>query len=159
MSSQDIAAAAEAGQAPGWKPEEGDLLVGTVVGLSRGWSDYLNGFYPIVTISPDQEQSRPYPIHSDSEEGQPVAVHCFQYVLMDRMTALRPESGELIAIKMGPKIPTKDGKRSVQTYTVSMNRDEDIWGDIASPRTQQPQVGRQTQLSVTDVTSDDDMPF
>jgi hypothetical protein len=147
----------DAGDAPGWKPEEGDVIVGTVVTLSKGWSDYKNGFYPIVTIQPDLDKCNPNPPRSEAEAGNPVAIHGFQFVLEDRFTALKPMPGERIGVKVGPKIPTKDGKRSVQTYTVKMDRAEDIWSDIKNPRLQgdKPAVAAgQTQMQ-----TDDDIPF
>ena len=139
--SDSLAGQLDAGDAVGWKPEEGDLLIGEVVGLSRGWSDYKDAFYPIVTIKPN-------------DGSDPVAVHGFQFVLEDRFTALKPMVGEEIGIKVGPKVPTKDGKRSVQTYTVKMNRSEDIWSDLTGPRQQAaPVVQTQTPAE------DEDIPF
>ena len=154
---QEFTETLEAGDAAGWKPEEGDVLVGVVSGLSKGWSDYKNGFYPIVTITPDLERCTPNPPRSDTEPGAAIAVHGFQFVLEDRFTALKPMPGERIGIKVGPKIPTKDGKRTVQTYTVKMDRTEDIWQDIRNPRlaAQTVQGTPVTQQQLTD----DDIPF
>lgn len=158
----DLAEQANVGEAPGWKPEENDLLIGRVVDLSTGWSDYKNAYYPIVTIQPDLEDCVPNPPNTDAEPGSPIAVHGFQFVLEDKFTALRPAQGERIAIKMGPQIPTKDGKRTVQTYTVKMDRTEDIWDKVKSPRAaaeQAPTRSAQQSIPVTDVSSDDDIPF
>lgn len=160
--SDSLAEQANVGEAPGWKPEEGDLLIGRVVDLSTGWSDYKNAYYPIVTIQPELDVCDPNPPHTDAEPGSPIAVHGFQFVLEDKFTALRPAQGERIAIKMGPQIPTKDGKRSVQTYTVKMDRTEDIWDKVKSPRAaaeQAPTRSGQQSIPVTDVASDDDIPF
>lgn len=148
-----------AGDAPGWKPEEGDLFVGTVSALSTGWSDYKEGYYPIVTITPDMNLCNPAPPHSEAEPGSPVAVHGFQFVLEDRFSALKPTVGERIGIKVGPKIPTKDGKRTVQTYTVKMDREQDIWSEVKGPRAPKgQQAAKQQELPVQEVT-DDDIPF
>lgn len=158
----DLGQSVEVGEAPGWKPEVGDVLIGTVSDLSTGWSDYKNAYYPIVTIDPELDNCIPNPPRSDAEPGSPIAVHGFQFVLEDKFTALRPAQGERIAIKMGPQIPTKDGKRSVQTYTVKMDRAEDIWSKVQSPRTsaeQAPTRSAQQSIPVTDVASDDDIPF
>lgn len=151
-----LASEAEVGDAPGWKPEEGDLLIGTVSGLSKGWSDYKQGFYPIVTITPELDKCNPEP-RSDSLPGEPIAVHGFQFVLEDRFSSLKPMPGERIGIKVGPKVPTKDGKRTVQTYTVKMERTEDIWSEIQNPRLakQTVQGTPVTQQQITD----DDIPF
>lgn len=154
---KDLVSQLDAGDAPGWKPEEGDVLVGNVVALAKGWSNYTQQYYPIVTIAPDMDKCDPAP-RSDALPGEPVAVHAMQYVLMDRFTRLKPEPGERIGIKVGPKLPTKDGARQVQTYTVKMDRGEDIWGDIANPRlSPQPTSGAPavTQQQVTD----DDLPL
>jgi hypothetical protein len=154
----DLVQGLETGEAPGWKPEEGDILVGIVVGLSKGWSDYKNGYYPIVTIQPDLDKCNPSPPRSDGGAEDPIAIHGFQFVLEDRFTALKPMPGETIGIKQGAKIPTKDGKRSVQTYTVKMDREEDIWREIQSPRAP-IQATRQQELPISEVASDDDIPF
>lgn len=129
----------------GWKPEPGDKVVGKVVGLQKGWSDYTDSYYPIVVIH-------------DEVTDEPMTVHGFHFVLKDRLASLRPRLGERIGIKMGDKIPSKDGKRSIQTYTVKIDgRTEDIWDDIKNPRT--AAAAAQTNAPATAIESDDDIPF
>jgi len=136
----------------GWRPEEGDLVIGKILSMTKGWSDYQQSYYPILVI------------HNELTD-EDIAIHGFHFVMLDRLTSLRPKVGERIGIKMGPKIPLKGNpKQSVQTYTIKVDgRSEDIdWDDIQSPRTQPTSEQdrlRQTSIPVTDVQSDDDIPF
>lgn len=130
----------------GWRPEEGSVLIGKVIGLTKGWSDYQQQYYPIVMVE-------------DEATGKPVAVHAFHFVLMDRLTSLRPVLGERIGIKMGAKVPLKGNpKQTVQTYTVKVEgRTEDVWNEVKTPRTQAPAA--QVNAPATAIESDDDIPF
>lgn len=149
-----------AGDAPGWMPEEGDLLIGTVLRLSKGWSDYKQGFYPIITVQPDALRSSPIPrTKDDADYVGPIAIHGFQFVLEDKFTALRPAPGEVIGIKVGPKVPTKDGKRTVATYTVQVEgRSEEIWDEIKGPRATTPVISPNAPVSES-VGQDEEIPF
>lgn len=137
MATDEQKAAAEFGLSDalpdGWRPEEGSVIVGRILSMTTGWSDQQQNYYPILVIH-------------DEVTDKDVAVHGFHFVLRDRLTALRPQQGERIGIKMGPKVPLKgDPSRSVQTYTVKVDgRTEDIWGKIQSPRVQ----AAQTQMPV-----------
>ena len=135
----DVSDALDEGYADGWRPDEGDKIVGTIVGLSKGWSDYRQGFYPIVTIH-------------DEATGKDIAVHGFHHALNRELIALKPKLGERIGIKCGAKVKTKDGKRNVQTYTVKVEgRTEDIWGSLSAPT---------PELVTNDPAHDsDDLPF
>lgn len=133
----------------GWRPEEGDLVIGRILALQAGWSEQQNRAYPILIVH-------------DEVTDKDISVHGFHFVLMDRLTRLQPQVGERVGIRMGPKVPLKgDSTRSVQTYTVKVEgRSENIWSQIKNPRVQ-PQ---QTQLPVpTDVAAteavDEDIPF
>jgi len=75
-------------EAPGWRPEKGDEIEGTVLGVKMTTSTF--GTYPIVFV-----------IGSDDE---PVALHCFHTVLQNEMVTQRPERGDAIYVKyLGPK--------------------------------------------------------
>lgn len=129
----------------GWRPEPGDKVIGKIIGLQKGWSDQQGAYYPIIILE-------------DELTGEAVSVHGFHYVLKERLASLRPVVGERIGIKMGDKIPSKDGRRTIQTYTVRVEgRSEDIWDDIKSPRTQAPAA--QTNAPATAIESDEDIPF
>lgn len=129
----------------GWRPEEGDIILGKVLSLSTGWSDEKEAYYPILVIE-------------DEISGKPVAVHAFHAALLDRLSKLKPEQGERVGIKMGPKVPLKSNpNRTVQTYTVKVDgRTEQIWDQFAPRRRGTAPV----QEELPDATgSDDDIPF
>ncbi len=149
----DLADSVDAGFAEGWRPEEGDKLVGKIVGLARGWSDQSESFYPIITIH-------------DETLDKDVAVHCFHYVLKNRVTDLKPKIDERIGIKYDGTVPTKDGKRTVAKYIVRVEgRDVDIWSQEAPPQQTAPvnspgSGGDDTSLEQNAGESDDDdIPF
>src|SRR6266487_2231880 len=108
--------------AEGWRPEVGDVIIGVVTDIARGFSDYRESYYPIVTIQPD--------------EGSPVAVHCFHTVLLNRMVELKPKIGETIGIKFvkGSEKSTDKGKRgntaSIYNVRVKGRSDSDIWNSM-----------------------------
>lgn len=140
--------------AAGWRPDEGAILVGRVVKVDLGWSDYTGSHYPIVTVQPDQ--------------GDPVAVHAFHTALRARLTMLKPMAGEKIGFKYHGKRPTKDGRRQVATYTVKIEgRDADVWGALsAAPPTPPagftPRTVEDTPIPPTSELTpveDDDIPF
>lgn len=152
----------------GWRPEEGDVLEGTVFSLDKGWSDYRaekgNGFYPIVTLK--------------AADGTVTNVHCFHAVLERRMLSLSPAIGDKLKITFLGKQPHKTNPRkSVSNYTVESNRAQDsegFWGSMGGGN-QPPQspasASRQTQRDTPPVSAadfeqgelpadgDDDIPF
>lgn len=142
-------------QAEGWRPEENDTLIGIVQAVSRGWSDQGEKFYPIVTISVEngtQKDGETVPAGTD------IAIHGFHFALGKRMIELQPVAGERVGIKMGAKVPTKDGKRTVQTYTFKVEgRDVDVWGSFDAPAPTKTGTV-QEELPTTSV-DDDDIPF
>lgn len=102
----------EQGFAPGWRPEAGDQIVGTIVDISEGEGDY--GPYPIVTI--------------ETADGD-LAVHAFHTVLRKELAAKRPVEGDRVGIKyLG--IPA--GKK-YEAYRVALER--------ATPRAGGPDWG------------------
>lgn len=129
----------------GWRPEEGDIVLGKVLNLQTAWSDEKEDYYPIIII--------------DDEVKGPVSVHAFHAALLDRLSKLKPEVGERIGIKMGPKVPLKSNpNRSVQTYTVRVEgRSEQIW-DKFPERRRGAAAPVQEELPDAE-TSDDDIPF
>ena len=142
----------------GWRPEEGSVLVGTVVSLDKGWSDYKSRFYPIVTLRQD--------------DGTVTNVHCFHAVLERRMMSLSPSVGDKLRITMGAKTKTKDGKREVTNYTVESNRPQDsagFWGSMGGNQPPQSPAGASRQqappVTTEDFTQeeldvgDEDIPF
>ena len=133
MSESDLTALPE-----GWRPKDGDVLIGSVTEVTRGWSDYADEYYPIVVVQP-------------KGDGPPVAVHAFHQVLKNRLTELRPRIGEELGIKYVGQTRSKDGKRTITVYIVKVNgRDNtaEVWDSVdATPRV------------ASDIPTDDDIPF
>lgn len=140
--------------APGWRPSEGDVIVGKVVELSKNWSTQTNSFYPIITI--------------EKEGGEKVAIHCFHFALKQKVLELRPQVGETIGCQFIGKRPQKNNaSRTVAVYGFKVKgRTADIYADI-----QQEKPG-QRQSSTSDIPAssddfapqdasndDDDIPF
>lgn len=105
--------------AQGWVPDDGAVLVGTVTDIAMGWSDFMNGHYPIVTVQPE-------------DGGDPVAVHGFHAALFSQLKQLRPEKGERIGIKYEGQRPHKtNAKQTVAVYIVKIDgRTADVWGQL-----------------------------
>ena len=101
----------ELGSAPAWRPdqEDADLLVGTVVDIDRGTSEYEP--YPLLTIE------------KEDGSGQ-VAVHAFHTVLKNELIRQQPQIGERIGIKFLGEQATKPGSRfkSFIGYRVKVDR-------------------------------------
>lgn len=155
MSSMDM------NYASGWKPDEGDTLIGTVVSIDFGWSNYTNAEYPIVTVQPEG---------TDKPDAR-VAVHCFHTALLNRIMSLRPTEGERIGIQYKGKEPSKDNPRNtVAKYVVRLDRKGDPWAGRARPEQQarpaQAPPESDIPASAEDFTDarpaspgDDDIPF
>jgi hypothetical protein len=127
--------------APGWRPQEGDKIIGQVIDLAQGWSDESESYYPIVTV------------HNE-ETDEDVAIHCFHFVLQKKMKELKPKVGERIGIIYKGKVPTKDGKRTVAVYNVKIDgRTVDIWSDPI------PEPVQNVQETLDTPEDDGDLPF
>lgn len=104
--------------APGWRPDEGELIVGKVVELGVGNGQW--GQYPIVTIR-------------DASTDEDVAVHGFHHSLRNRLLELKPRQGERIGIQYKGKRASKSHPgQMVAVYIVRIDgRDaEDAWGAL-----------------------------
>jgi len=139
----------------GWRPAEGDTLIGTVVEVSRNWSDYARAYYPIVTVQ------------SEGENSELIAVHCFHAVLKDRILALRPVVGDRIGIKY---VGSRDGKQpgtTVNLYTVRVQGKTNAGDPYAgmAPTPAAPPVPSDVPVNPEDFAqngpaqTDDDIPF
>lgn len=142
----------ELSYAEGWRPEEGDTIIGTVTDIGIGSSAY-GGTYPIVTVEVQ-------------DTGKEVAVHCFHAALRSRMLELRPEVGERIGVKYVGQEPhkTQPGK-TVAKYIVKIDGRgaANVWGNLAAdtPRSDVPEPAPEefTPARTTTVADDDDIPF
>lgn len=89
--------------APGWRPEVGDQIIGTILEISEApGTEY--GPYPLLTIAQD--------------DGTEVAVHAFHTVLKKELAAKRPVEGDRIGIKY---LGIPSGKR-YESYRVVLER-------------------------------------
>lgn len=108
-------------EAEGWRPTAGDSLTGTVTEVAKGWSDYTNSYYPIVTIQED-------------DTNRLISVHCFHEILRQRMMDARPVIGSPLTVKCIGEKETRDGKRKYVAYQVTVPGDtgERVWDDLGA---------------------------
>jgi len=135
--------------AEGWRPEEGDTLLGRVTDLSMGASTY--GRYPIVTVAPE-------------DGGDAVAVHAFHTGLKNRLAELRPKVGERIGIKYLGKRPLKSNPaNTVAVYIVKMDRGADVWAEVGArvevPASDVPIDASDFEPQGSPKADEDDIPF
>lgn len=93
-------------QAPGWRPDPGEQLVGTIVEISSAHGDY--GEYPLIVVE-------------KADGTGDVAVHAFHTVLKSELAAKRPNEGDVIGIKYLGKVPGKSGN-TYDSYRVILER-------------------------------------
>lgn len=108
--------------AEGWKPEEGDTIVGHIQNITASMPGQY-GIYPIVTLV--------------TEEGELVNVHAFHTTLRNRLLEKRPKVGEKVAIRYNGRVQSKDRNRSpYYNYSVVVDRPNEDNGsgwDFFSP--------------------------
>jgi hypothetical protein len=131
-------------EAKGWRPEEGDTIIGTVTDVGRAYSDYTNDYYPLITIQPE------------GGDEEPVAVHAFHFTLKKRLTELRPEVGDYIGIKYHGTRPKKNNpKQTVAVYTAKLGTHRSTASVWDSMTTDDPA----TEVDPSDIPNNDDIPF
>lgn len=122
----------------GWKPADGDVLVGTIQSIAARWSDWGNGgrgaFYPVQTISAEE---------GSTQNGKPirpgtlVAFHAFHTIPFKRIMQLRPLEGEKVGIKFHGEVDNADGKTKSKLYTYKVAREKgsgpDPYGGLTPP--------------------------
>ena len=81
----DLSERLEQDLAPAWRPdqEDADILIGQVISIEMGSSEY--GSYPLLVVR--------------QEDGTEKAVHAFHTVLRNELMKARPNVGETIGIK------------------------------------------------------------
>lgn len=132
--------------AEGWKPDAGDVLVGRVTSVDAGWSDFMSGNYPIVTVQPE-------------DGSAPVAVHCFHTALLNRVLNLRPVVGDRIGIKYDGTVPHQTVKgKTVAKYVVKVEGKDNAEGLYNRMAAAQGVNVNQAEDTAPD-TGDDDIPF
>jgi len=140
----------EAGLAPAWRPDQEDpsVLIGTVVDIQQGTSEYEP--YPLLVVEQD--------------DGTEKAVHGFHTVLKNELIRQRPQIGERIGIKYLGEQATKPGSKfkSFIGYRVKIDRasSEFDWSKVGVIE-EIPEAAAPVQEAVT-VPADakeDDIPF
>ena len=94
--------------ARGWRPADGETVVGTVAHIGARESEY--GKYPVVTLAADT---------GDPETVNYVAVNAFHSILKAGLFQLKPKVGDRLAVTYHGKIqPEKPGANAYHSYTV-----------------------------------------
>lgn len=139
--------------AEGWRPKEGDSIVGVVTDIDTGYSEYNLLTYPIVTV--------------ERGDGSQVALHCFHDVLRKRILQLEPTLGETLGVLYKGKKPSKDGRREIAVYTVKVKGrgNKNPYASMKTPQPQaQPAIDPNPNKTIDDVSTSqaddpDDIPF
>lgn len=134
----------DGGEAEGWRPEPGDMLIGVVEDVDVGWSDF-RGEYPIITIRATEGTQS-----TNVKPGESVKLHCFHDVLFNRVLTLRPVAGETVGVQFHGKFQHKTkASQTVSRYTFKVQGRSadagglyDRMGAARTPRAPQSQAQR-----------------
>lgn len=121
--------------APGWRPNPGDKVAGTISGISHRTSDYGQGDYPIITLR---------------TAAGPVAIHCFHTVLKNEIAGVAPQLGDELAVKYeGLKQPKNGAGKGYESYRVAHRslRGVDWSGQANAARNEATSAGIPTQAA------------
>lgn len=147
MAKTDTPPAAPEQESAGWRPAEGDILSGKIVAITKGWSDWTNAFYPLVTVH-------------DTAQDRDIDLHCFHHTLNQAMMETRPVIGDEIEVVYVGKRPTKDNKRSVAIYRVTFPgaTGENVWADLKEQDRRAPAAAAQGRPVSLDEKYGDTLP-
>lgn len=105
----------------GWRPEVGDVVIGTIDEVTTGNGDF--GEYPLLII--------------EKADGEFIAVHAFHSVLRNEIESLQPSEGDEIGVKyLGKKEPKgglKKGMSPFENYKVKLDRKSPAGSTVPSP--------------------------
>lgn len=141
----------------GWRPKEGDKLVGTISTIGNRYSDWHNGFYPMLTVTTEDGST----VGGKAiEPGTQIAFHAFHSIPFRRLLELKPLEGERIGIAYHGSKETADGKRKAELYTIRVDREKgqgpDPYAGLRAPGGKdvkaENKVARETETP-------DDLPF
>jgi hypothetical protein len=94
--------------ARGWRPADGETVVGTVAAITSRESEY--GKYPVITLAADTD---------DPETVNYVAINAFHSILKNGLYEVKPAVGSRLAVTYHGKIqPEKAGANAYHSYTV-----------------------------------------
>lgn len=107
----------------GWRPEVGDVVIGTIDEVTSAHSEFGDGTYPLLII--------------EKTDGSFVAVHAFHSVLRNEIESLTPSEGDEIGIKyLGkaePKGGLKKGMSPYESYKVKLDRKSPAGSTVPTP--------------------------
>ena len=93
--------------ARGWRPADGETIVGTVAHIGARESEY--GKYPVVTLAADTD---------DPDTVKYVAVNAFHTLLKSALYEIKPQVGDRLAVTYhGTITPEKPGANPYHSYT------------------------------------------
>lgn len=143
----------ESGLPSAWRPdqEDADLLIGKVVDIQVGTSDYDP--YPLLVVQ--------------SDDGSEKAIHGFHTVLRNELMRQKPQIGERIGIKYLGEQATKPGSKfkSFIGYRVKVERELGSfdWSKLGQAEDADPYAAvteaQQEPVTVPADAGDDDIPF
>jgi len=148
----DLAERLDSGLAVAWRPdkEDADTLIGEVVSVDLGTSDY--GTYPLIVVR--------------SDDGTEKAFHASHTVARNELKRARPQVGQRIGIKYLGKQTAAEGSKygSYIGYRVEMERaagTEFNWDKVDAEPDPQPafQTSEPATVNVPEGAGDDDVPF
>jgi hypothetical protein len=102
-----LAQETEREHAEAWRPNAGDVLVGEYVRRDAGVSSYDGRSHPILVLK--------------DRNGVEHAVWCFHAVLRERLAALKPKVGELVAVRYKGK--RQGANAAYHDYAVEIERE------------------------------------
>jgi hypothetical protein len=102
-----LAAETEREHAEAWRPKAGDCLVGEYVRKDAGVGSYDGKTYSILVLK--------------DRDGVEHAVWCFHAVLRERLAALKPKLGELVAVRYRGK--RQGANAAYHDYAVEIERE------------------------------------
>jgi hypothetical protein len=139
--------------APGWRPDEGDKVRGTVVGidLASRAAEYGGGEYPVVTIRLATGHSART---KDGLVTDEVALHAIHSALAGKFAALAPKVGDEIGVKfVGEPLGSARSKRYRVDRTVDGGGEpsaEVDWADYRFPGEELPEHSRDLHRPLED---------
>jgi hypothetical protein len=136
-----LAAQTEHEHPESWRPEPGDVLVGTFVRRDSGVSSYDGKTYTIVVIR--------------DENGVEHGVWAFHTALRQQLSAARPKPGEAIALRYRGKRQGANATYHDWRVAVDREQSEDDWSDLEG---EAADVEPDWQPQVT-AAADDETPF
>jgi hypothetical protein len=130
-----------------WMPTApGDQLVGEVVDVDMAWSDYRNGYYPVLTVRTD--------------DGVELKLHAFRTVLFNEVVKWQPVVGERIIVTYLGAGKAKAGMSAPHIYKLRIEGRSGMDARSVYRRLQAPAPRPTPEPGVpVDITEAEPLPF